>query len=374
MTIYNAAGRFYPTMLAFKKPGIFLVLALLAGGCSKHSPSAAPSRSYRMGFMSSAPRPDFNLYIQSLSLWTVHSDATIISTEVPWDSLLNGENPVTYVVDNYVGLLNYIRPANLKLWVYIDPENGLNRVSDSGPLVARGKSIAQADIQRIYRRFAVVMDSVLHPDHLGLALETNLIRLAAPDSIYQGVRQAVNAAAADVRAIDPHVPLSVSVQAEVAWGKLGGSASSGYVGVSRDFADFPFVQELGISSYPYLSYANPGDIPLDYYSQLVTDHPLPVFVSEGGWTSANLTVGFSVVSSLAQQRAYIVRQGQLLSQAHGIGLFQLTFTDLEISGWPAADAAGLYPFAFLGVVDSNFVAKPALAAWDSLRQIRGSSL
>ena len=318
--------------------------------------------------MSSAPRPDFNLYIQSLSLWTVHSDATIISIEVPWDSLLNGENPVTYVVDNYVGFLNYIRPANLKLWVYIDPENGLNRVSDSRPLVARGKSIAQADIQRVYRRFAVVMDSVLHPDHLGLALETNLIRLAAPDSIYQGVRQAANAAAADVRANDPHIPLSVSVQAEVAWGKLGGSASSGYVGVSRDFTDFPFVQELGISSYPYLSYTNPGDIPLNYYSQLVADHPLPVFVSEGGWTSANLTVGLSVVSSPAQQRAYIVRQGQLLSQAHGIGLFQLTFTDLEVSAWPAADVAGLYPFAFLGVVDSNFVAKPALAAWDSLRK------
>ena len=350
------------------KTRLFLVLALLAVGCRKHTPSAAPSRSYRMGFMSSAPRPDFNLYIQSLSLWTVHSDATIISVEVPWDSLLNGENPVTYVVDNYVGLLNYIRPANLKLWVYIDPANGLNRASDSGPLVARGKSIAQADIQRVYRRWAVVMDSVLHPDHLGLALETNLIRLAAPDSIYQGVRQAVNAAAADVRAVDPHVPLSVSVQAEVAWGKLGGSASSGYVGVSRDFTDFPFVQELGISSYPYLSYTNPVDIPLNYYSQLVADHPLPVFVSEGGWTSANLTVGLSVVSSPAQQRAYIVRQGQLLSQAHGIGLFQLTFTDLEISGWPAADAAGLYPFAFLGVVDSNFVAKPALAAWDSLRK------
>jgi hypothetical protein len=243
MTIYRAAGRFYPTMSAFKKSRIILALALLAGGCSKHRPSAAPlSRTYRMGFMSSAPRPDFNLYIRSLNLWTVHSDATIISTEVPWDSLLNGENPVTYVVDNYVGLLNYIRPANLKLWVYIDPENGLNRISDSGPLVARRKSIAQVDIQRVYRRFVVVMDSVLHPDHLGLALETNLIRLAAPDSIYQGVRQAVNAAASDVRAVDPHVPLSVSVQAEVAWGKLGGSASSGYVGVSRDFMDFPFVR------------------------------------------------------------------------------------------------------------------------------------
>jgi len=103
--------------------------------------------------MSSAPRPDFSLYLQSLSLWTAHSDATIISTEVPWDSLLNGENPVTYVMGNYAGLVNYCRSANLKLWVYIDPANGLNRQSDSYALVLRGKSIAQADMPRIFEPF-----------------------------------------------------------------------------------------------------------------------------------------------------------------------------------------------------------------------------
>jgi len=54
---------------------------------------------------------------------------------------------------------------------------------------------------------------------------------------------------------------------------------------------------------------------------------------------------------------------------HGTGLFQLTFTDLELSAWPANDSTGLFPFAFLGVVDSNFAPKPALAAWDSLRSI-----
>jgi len=306
--------------------------------------------------MSSAPRPDITLFLQALSLWPTHSDATIISVEVPWDSLLNGENPVIYVVDNYVQLVNYCRSKNLKLWVYIDPENGLNRASDSDPLVARGKSIAQADVQLVYRRFAFVMDSILRPDHLGLALETNLIRIAAPAPIYQGVKQAVNAAAADIRAFDPHVPLSVSVQAEVAWGKLGGSG--GYVGVAQDFTDFPFLQELGISSYPYFSFAHPADIPLNYYSQLLAGHSLPVFVSEGGWTSVG-----------GQQPAYIARQGQLLAQAHGIGLFQLTFTDLSIGGWPAVDTAGLAPFAFLGVVDSNFVAKPALAVWDSLLRL-----
>jgi len=335
--------------------------------CSKHSNSDAVSseRSYRMGFSNSAPRPTLTEIIRSLNIWTAHADAAIISTEVPWDSLLIGENPITYVTDTYGALANVYRQANMKIWVYIDPENGLNRQSDSDPLVARGKSIAQADIQILYRRFAVVMDSILHPDHLGLALETNLIRLGAADSIYQGVRQAANAAAADVRAIDARVPLSVSVQAEVAWGMLG-STNLGYIGIATDFMDFPFLQELGISSYPYISFHSPADVPLNYYSQLVSGHALPVFVSEGGWTSMNLTA-LSIQSSPAQQEAYIRRQGQILAQAKGTALFQLTFTDLSLSGWPSNDSAELYPFAFLGMVDSNFNPKPALATWDSLR-------
>jgi hypothetical protein len=318
-----------------------------------------------MGFAVSAPQPNINEIIQSLDIWTTHADAAIISTEVPWDSLISGENAVTYVVDNYASLVNIYRTANLKIWVYIDPENGLDRQSDSDPLVALGKSIAQPDIQMLYRRFVVVMDSIIHPDHLGLALETNLIRLAAPDSIYLGVKQAANAAAADVRTIDAAVPLSVSVQAEVAWGALG-TTNTGYVGVGTDFTDFPFLQELGISSYPYMSFQSPADIPLDYYSQLVAGHAFPVFVSEGGWTSVNLPA-LSITSSPAQQQAYIRRQGQMLAQAKGTALFQLTFTDLSLSYWPANLAAELYPFAFLGMVDSNFVAKPALSTWDSLR-------
>jgi hypothetical protein len=234
-----------PPCRVFAVNALFTGVVLLSMACRKHSAaSATASRTYRMGFALSAPRPDINEIIQSLDIWTTHADAAIISTEVPWDSLIGGETPANYVINNYSAVVNIYRTANLKIWVYIDPENGLNRQSDSDPLVALGKSIAQSDIQMLYRRFVVAMDSIIHPDHLGLALETNLIRYAAPDSIYQGVKQAANAAAADVRAIDAQVPLSVSVQAEVAWGELG-TSSTGYVGVSTDFTDFPVPAGIG---------------------------------------------------------------------------------------------------------------------------------
>lgn len=43
-------------------------------------------------------------------------------------------------------------------------------------------------------------------------------------------------------------------------------------------------------------------------------------------------------------------------------LFQITFTDLEVAAWPP----GIDPFAYIGLVDSAFTPKPALAVWDSI--------
>jgi hypothetical protein len=352
---------------------ILLICLTVLAGCKKESASVV-SRTYRMGFQNSAPRYDsLALAIAVLNIWVPNSDAAMISTEVPWDSLLNGQSPVPYVVNNYVGLVSYYRQNNLKLWVYIDPQNGLNRSSDADELVAAGKSIAQADVQKIYRRFVVVMDSLLQPDHLGLALETNLVRYDSPDSIYQGVKTATNAAVADVRAIDANVKLSVSVQADLAWGNLTGT---GFIGVAQDFVDFPFVQELGISSYPYFTFASPGDVPLNYYSRLVDGKSLPVFVSEGGWTAKTI-MGFSnnTISSSPQiQQDYITRQSQMLDEAQAIAVFQLTFTDIDISRLPAGTNPTIDYFAYLGLYDVNLQPRPAWTTWKSIfaRPLKGN--
>src|SRR6202021_1657087 len=115
---------------------LFIALIGLTLACKKHNTTNPALRTYRMGFATSAPQPNINEIIQSLNIWTKHADAAIISTEVPWDSLLNGEDPVNYVAQNYTALVSIYRAANLKLWVYIDPENGLARQKDSDPLIA----------------------------------------------------------------------------------------------------------------------------------------------------------------------------------------------------------------------------------------------
>jgi hypothetical protein len=341
---------------------IFFFIMIIS--CKKESTTTADTttsnRTYRMGFQNSAPRIDFNQAMQSLHLWEIRADAAIISTDVPWDTLLNGMTAVDYVNQNYKGLVDYYRTKSFKVWVYIDPANGLNRGSDATALVARKKSIAQQDMQNIYKRFVFVMDSILKPEHLGLALETNAIRGISVDSIYQGVKKAANDASVDIRNFDKNVKLSVSVQVDYAWGKLDNTS---YKSVDNDFTDFPFIDELGLSSYPYFAFDKPQDIPLNYYSILLTKKSLPVFISEGGWTSA--TVG-TTTGTTQKQSDYMIRHAQLLDQVNAIALFQLTFTDLDLSAWPANTPPNLSLFAALGLVDINFNSKPALASWDTI--------
>lgn len=341
-----------------------LLLSIIVFVFSCSDKNEASTRTYYMGFQNSAPRFDnLDLYLQSLSMWTQRADAAMITTEVPWAELLSGAKVNDYVIANYKELVNYYRNKGLKLWVYIDPQNGLDRASDAVDLQKAGKSIADADMQLLYQKFAIAMDSILKPDHLGLALETNLIRDGSTAAIYQGVMKAANETAAKIKARNSTVLLSVSIQADHAWGKLVGGS---YKGIDQDFIDFPFIQELGISSYPYFGFDKPTDIPVNYYSKLVAGKNIPVFVSEGGWTSIAIDNGSAAARSPEIQKEYIAHHAALLDDVKATAVFQLLFTDLDLDAFPADMPVNLPYFAYLGLVDKNLNPKPALAAWDNI--------
>jgi hypothetical protein len=337
-------------------------LGLVATACGNATQPAPRPRTFRMGFSAIPPRLDQAVLIQGLDLWTSgHADAAIMHLSVPWAALLGGVSAPQEVRGNEIGLANYYRAKGLRLAVTVDVTNGLDRAAEDPTLDSLGRSITDTMIQRDYREYVLALDSIVRPDYLGLAAETNLIRYAAPDSVYQAVVTMTNAAAGALAGAGSATPLYVSVQVEVAWGRLQGG---GYVGTAQDFTDFPFVDVLGLSSYPYLAgFSDPDSVPLDYYARLATGHPLPLLVVEGGWTSLSLG---AVVSSPALQARYIDRQALLLDSARAVAVFQLTFADLDLSTYTLPPGSILPLFAHLGVVDSAFGAKPALAAWDSV--------
>ena len=96
-------------------------------------------------------------------------------------------------------LAQYYRAKGLELVVMLDVTDGLNRAADAPELVELGRSITEPAIQQLYRDYALAMAAIVEPRYLGLAAETNLIRLVAPPALYSALVEMVNAAEIDLR-------------------------------------------------------------------------------------------------------------------------------------------------------------------------------
>lgn len=344
-----------------------LAIALLASlaSCNKDEPDQR-SRSFFMGFSAIPPSTDPAIQLPTLSMAAAHSDAGLIQLSIPWNTLLGGTSAPDEVRMVRLPLVQYYRGGGRVIVVALDVTNGLDRSAEDPELVASGKSITDPAIQQVYREYVAAVDTILRPEYLSLAAETNLVRAAAPAAIYAAVVTMTNAAAAERRADATTAKLMISVQVEVAWGKLQGGP---YVGIAQDRTDFPFLDALGLSSYPYLGgYADPDELPDDYYSHLIAGNPLPEVVLEGGWPSRNVSA--QITSTPAEQARYIARQAELLDKAGAAGLLQITFTDLAVSSFPPPTNTSLVPFAYNGLVDTVLAPKPALTTWDSVFAVR----
>jgi hypothetical protein len=354
-----------PAAASLKRPASRLRAALLALACAallasapgcgdKHPSRPGTARTYRMGFAGIPPRADIPTTLRAIDLWSTRADWALILAEPPWDSLLAGWAPESLIRADQLGLVNYYRGKGLRIVVSVDPTNGLDRSSEAAALVRLGRSLSEPEIRDLYRRYCVAMDSILDPDWIGVASETNLIRAIAPGAVYTAVVGAANAAAQDIQLANATSRPFATVQVETAWGWVQGAPN--FVGIAQDLADFPFTYAIGLSSYPYFLLADPDSLPPDYYTRLRQGTSLPMMVIEGGWTSDPL-----FDSSPAEQARYIAAHARLLDQAGAIGWFQLTFTDLDLTSFPPA----VGPFARLGLVDEGLVPKPALGAWDA---------
>ncbi len=341
---------------------VVALILLGALGCSNvpSAPSSGETRGFRMGFSAFPPRPNEAEYLRAVELWIQRSDAAILHESVPWAALLSGTSAETAVRALNLTLVQGYRSRGLDVVFTIDVTSGVDRASEDPGLVALGRSITEPAVQQAYRAYALAVATVLQPSYLGLAAETNLIRLAAPRPVYDAVVTMTNAAGRDLSAAGIRVPLYVSAQVETAWGRLPGGGA--FVGIETDLRDFPFVGALGLSSYPFLGgFTEPEQVPLDYYGR-VNASRLPLLVVEGGWTSAN--VG-GIVSSPDKQARWVRRQFELATQADARHVFQLLFTDLDLVAFGQAGNPQLVPFATMGLVTTDLVSKPALAAWDA---------
>jgi hypothetical protein len=330
------------------------------GGTPPPPPPPAPgsTRSWRLGFSPLPPRATVQDVLRGIDLWSQRAELTIIHEELPWRDLLAGQTPESILQRDKVQLVAYMKAKGLQLVFMGELNDGLAREQEAPQLRAAGRSITEPAVQRLYRDYLLAVDRLLEPVLLGLAAETNLVRAAAPPALYSAVQRTANDTADALRAAGRGVPLMSSVQVETAWGRLGGNGS--FAGIDRDRSDFPFAQTLGLSSYPYFGFAEPEEMPLDYFARLAGGRP--AMMVEGGWPSA---AAGTITSSPAKQARWIGRNAELLDAAGASGWLHLAFADIELSSLPPPLPPNLPLFASIGLADSQFVPKPALAAWDA---------
>jgi hypothetical protein len=341
-------------------------IALLAGAIvsckSGVSPHSAAPRTYRMGFSATPPRLTVQSVLQTIEAWRPHADIAQITQGVPWKSLLADTSAALLVRRDLQQLAALYHSRGLPLLIQIDVTDGLARDREAPELVALGRSIAEPAVQQKYREYLAAVDSILHPEYLGLAMEVNLVRAIAPAGIYAAVVTMAAGGEATLVAQGSAAKRFVSVQVETAWGRLPNTGH--FVGIATERADFPFITALGLSSYPFLAaFANPGDVPIDYYARINESNAtqLPMLVVEGGWSSGSVP---GVTSSPQQQALWIRRQMELADRASLVAVTQISFTDLDLSTYPVPSGSILPLFAQLGLVDVDFNPKPALAEWD----------
>ena len=324
------------------------------------------TRSYLMGFSDFPPAPDTALLRRLIEMWNSRSDAAIMHIDPPWAALLAGGSADSIVRADVLPLVQGYRSIGKVIAIETDLTNGINRTAEAAALVALGRSITEDTVQKLYESYVVALAAITQPEYLGLASETNLVRAAGPSGVYAAIVQMTNVAAPRVRAVSS-ARLYVSVQIEVAWGRLVGT--SAYVGVAQDRGDFPFIDVLGESSYPYLGgWTDPDQIPDDYFSRPASAPTIPVLISEGGWSSTDVP---NVHSTPALQAKWISRVATLAANAHAVAWFQLDFSDINLRAFGHdPNDPQIAPFVYIGLVDTVLTPKPALAVWDSVFALR----
>ena len=342
--------------------GRVFVMAMLVACSSGSAPKPVTPRSYRLGFSATPPRLTIESVLQTIDAWRPHADIAQITQTVPWRALLADTSAAELVRRDLKELAALYRARGFPLIIQLDVTDGLSRDREAPELVALGRSIAEPAVQQRYRDYLTAVDSILHPEYLGLAMETNLVRAIAPPAVYAAVRTIAAGGETALKAQNSTATRFISVQVETAWGRLPNAGQ--FVGIATDRADFPFITALGLSSYPFLAgFADPSDVPADYYARLNESFAtkLPMLIVEGGWSSGSVT---GVTSSPEKQALWIAREMELADRAGLVAVTQISFTDLDLSTYPVPPGSILPLFAQLGLVDKDLRAKPALAEWD----------
>ncbi|MBI4440107.1 hypothetical protein HY638_03995 [Candidatus Woesearchaeota archaeon] len=220
---------------------------------------------------------------------------------------------------------------------------GANAIIEVTPFTqSKGKvlrSISENEVQYVssIAKFA----ETYKPKYIGIGIETNYYGLKSPNG-YKEFVSLYNKAYDAVKAASPNTKVFTAFQLEAMKG-LWESPSEQW-SMLDDFK----LDIAVFTTYPYLVYDNPVDIPSDYYSSIKQHTSLPIGFTEMGWPSESMP---GRDSSEEEQALFVDKFGELAGSP-------------EIKIWSFLyDQKTIAPFDTMGLKGRNGVEKKAWARW-----------
>ncbi|HTH72744.1 MAG TPA: hypothetical protein VL737_05305 [Candidatus Pristimantibacillus sp.] len=195
------------------------------------------------------------------------------------------------------------------------------------------------------------------PAYLGLGNEVNRLRAKSPAGYAEFTGWFGDAAAA-IKQASPATKVFTTFQYEQLNGLNGGLFGGQNDPAANQWqlvSDFPAADLIAFTTYPYIIYHDPSEIPADYYARASQHITKPLAFTEIGWPSQGEAAGYE--STPAIQTAFIGRFAELARSAQA-----------QFVVWPFLyDQALPVPFVGLGLIDASNNPKPALAIWQSTK-------
>lgn len=325
--------------------------------------AASATRTYRMGWFAVGPQPTAEAIVATIEAMSQAGDAVLIQREVPWDRLLAGQSMEMAFQQEYDEIIAFVRARGLRLSILVDPLNGLDRTQE-GPLIAAARrSLMEPAMLAMHETWVTLLAERYKPDYLGLASEINTLAELGSLPLYEQIRGMVNRLAPEIRRRSPATKVFVSVQVDEAWGRipLQPVRPIDHFALGKQFD----IDVLGLSSYPSFVFADPAEIPADYYRRFREATGKPLIQVEGGWASAGQSADGRFTPE--KQAAYLRKLFELLDSVEAELLILLTYADLDLShpSWgPGIDVGpGLGAFASMGLADTALRPKASLSVW-----------
>ncbi len=315
-----------------------------------------------MGFFPVPARGEGRSMLATLRGLSRHGDVVLLQRNIPWEDFYKSESAPSRAFSDLANLVRLSREKGLRTIFVVDALNGLDRRAFYGVPAAWGRpSFADARVRRAFKNFALRIVREFHPRYLGLGSEVNTYMAAHPGdaanlvSLYRQTYAAVKNAA-------PETQIFSTFQ----WDEL--RLADGGINWQPIRAFEPQLDLWVISSYPCL-WLGSRRVPADYYSPLAYETEKPLAVGEGGCSSRR--VGRWPGSDRAQVD-YLSAIAEQLGNRLEFWIY-LLYNDLDPTWYNKIvsnerDRDTLELFYYMGLADAAGKPKPALDAWDTIRQ------